>query len=156
MEIKKSIWDAWLDAELNERYIAHFKRSYYQRDKYTKIFLAVMTSGTVASWGIWGDIQLLWKILSALTAVTAIALPFFKLENAIEKLSNNIGRWKQIRTKYEMLYLSRENKSNDDLIREYGEIKNKEHEIEEDNLPNKKNLIIKIQNEIIVSKGLNH
>ena len=73
--IRRVIWEAVLDADLNLRYWDHLSRRYSTWDKYTKIFLATMSSSTVASWGFWDEIDILWKGLSAVSAFTAIALP---------------------------------------------------------------------------------
>ena len=64
--IRKAIWDGRLGADFNKRYWNHLIRRYSKRDKYTKIFLATMSSSTVASWGIWDEIDLLWKSLSSI------------------------------------------------------------------------------------------
>ena len=69
------VWEAMLDADLNFRYWDHLSRRYSAWDKYTKIFLAIMSSSAVAGWRIWNEVDILWKGLSAVSAVTAIALP---------------------------------------------------------------------------------
>ena len=59
--IRKAVWDGMLGADFNKRYWDHLIRRYSKRDKYTKIFLATMSSSTVESWGIWDEIDLLWN-----------------------------------------------------------------------------------------------
>jgi len=55
--MRETIWDSMLDADMNVRYWAGLGRCYYKKDITYKIFLAAMSSGTVASWGIWGLIR---------------------------------------------------------------------------------------------------
>ena len=57
--IRQVIWEAALDADLNLRYWDHLSRRYSAWDKYAKIFLAIMSSSTVAGWGIWNEINIL-------------------------------------------------------------------------------------------------
>ena len=154
MEIHKAIWESMLDADMNERYWTWLSRNYFKQDRYLKIFLAVMTSGVVASWNLWADIQIIWKVWSAIAALTAIISPIMKLEKSIEHLSTTKGKWKKALGEYEILWLSRNNKKEDELFAEYGKIKEKEDEIDEHNFPVKKKIILKMQDEVLKSRGI--
>ena len=156
MDKLKAIWESMLDADMNERYWTCLSRNYFKRDRYIKIFLAVMTSGVVASWNFWADIQIIWKVLSAIAALTAIISPIMKLEKSVENLSAIKGKWKKVLSGYEILWLSRNDKKEDELIAEYGKIKEKEDEIDEQNFPVKKKLILKIQDEVLKSRGISN
>jgi hypothetical protein len=94
-----------LDADLSVQYWTYLSRRYSKWDKYTKIFLAVMSSSTVASWGIWGEIDILWKILSAISALVAVALPILNWQQMIARMSDLVGKWSRIRYEYENLWL---------------------------------------------------
>ncbi len=50
IKIEKAIWDSLLDADLNIRYWGYLSRRYYCINRFIKIFLAIIASGTVASW----------------------------------------------------------------------------------------------------------
>jgi hypothetical protein len=156
MEISKAIWESMLDADMNERYWAYLSRNYHKKDRFIKIFLAIMTSGAVASWGFWADFQILWKLLSAVAAIIAIISPILKLDTAIDKMSTIKGKWRKVLSDYEILWLSRMDKSENKIIEEYKIIREKESEIEEDNFPIKKRLISKIQDEVIKSRGISN
>ena len=54
--MRKLIWKALLDADMNVRYWKYMAQRLVKRDCNTKIFLAVMSSSTVGSWWIWEDI----------------------------------------------------------------------------------------------------
>jgi hypothetical protein len=84
--MRKSLWYSMLDADMNARYWSYLSRRYSNRDKYSKIFLALMSSGTVASWGFWSDMQIIWKILSACSALLAIALPIINWPKMISNM----------------------------------------------------------------------
>src|SRR2546423_763950 len=73
-------------------------------DTWTKIFLAVTSSSTVATWGFWTDVAWLWKSLSAISAVLAVALPILDWNRKLSELSDLHGRWVQIRNEHENLW----------------------------------------------------
>ncbi len=156
MKIKKAIWDSMLDADLNVRYWGHLSRQYYKTSRFFKIFLALMASGTVASWGFWQDIELLWKILSGIAAVLAITLPILRLEKKIEEMSILKGKWIELKNEYEFLRITMENKNLNELEQEYKRIKDKEIEVskEEKTLPLKEKLANKCYQEVLKSRGL--
>ena len=149
---KKAIWEAVLDADFNVRYWGHLSRRYSVRDNYTKIFLATMSSSTVASWGIWNEVNILWKILFSISSVTAIVFPFLNLQKKIGEMSNLRGKWSRISRAYENLW---ENlllgQTSTDVFNEYRRIRN-EMEGEEDNtildLPHDKKLIQRCRDEV--------
>jgi len=146
-----------LDADLNDRYWSHLSRRYYKRDKFTKIFLAIMTSGTVASWGFWNDIQILWKILSTISALMAIALPILNWSKMIESMVNVKQKWTQIKSDYELLWIDLNNgKNKNEIEREYKKVKQKETKVsqQESNLPRDVKLLSKCREEVLKSRGL--
>jgi hypothetical protein len=159
------IWEAMLDADLNVRYWDHLSRSYSTWDKYTKILLAFTSSSSVASWSIWSEINILWidislwKVLSAVSAAVAVALPFLNWQKKIGDMSNLRGKWSRISRTYENLWedllLGR---TSADIVEEYRKSRN-EMEDEEDNtapdLPrNKRRLIRRCRDEVLESRGL--
>jgi hypothetical protein len=163
--IRQVIWEAVLDADLNLRYWDHLSRRYSAWDKYAKIFLAIMSSSTVAGWGIWNEINILWtdlslwKGLSAISAAVAVALPFLNWQKKIGDMSNLRGKWSRISRTYENLWedllLGR---TSADIVEEYRKSRN-EMEDEEDNtapdLPrNKRRLIRRCRDEVLESRGL--
>jgi hypothetical protein len=156
--MKTDLWNSLLDAELNEKYWSHLSRRYYNRDKFVKIFLAVMASGTVASWGIWQKFEIIWKTLSGLSALVAIALPILNLSKKINDLSQLSQKWTEIRSDYELLWLdfNKTHKNEEQIMREYKIIKAKENKTSEleSNLPNDKKLIEKCYDEVLISRGL--
>jgi len=156
--MKKVIWDSMLDADLNVRYWSYLSRRYYMRDKYSKIFLAAMSSGTVASWHFWATVPGVWKGLSAFSALTAIALPIINWSKMIENMVRLKQQWVDIKNDYEMLWISfkNKNKNDADIEKEILRVKKKEVETskEEYNLPNSKKLVYKCTDEVLKSRGI--
>lgn len=156
--VKNHIWNSMLDADLNDRYWHYLGRRYYNYDKYTKVFLAVMASGTVASWGIWREIEWLWKILSGMSAILAIALPILDWPKMTGRIVNVKQQWHQIKSEYENLWLECGKQDCDTklLESELKKIRKKETSIvkSETNLPVKKRLTKKCHKEVLASHGL--
>jgi hypothetical protein len=102
--VRNALWDAMLTADLNVRYWRAEGCRYGRLDTTTKIFLAATSSSTVATWGFWQNLSWLWKALSAISALLAVALPILNWSGKISTISDLHGRWIQIRNEHEALW----------------------------------------------------
>ena len=153
--IRKAIWEAVLGADFNTRYWSHLIRRYSKWDKYTKIFLATMSSSTVAGWGIWNEIDILWKSLSAISAVTAIALPILDWPKTISRMSDLVGKWSRIEYEYENLWLELQNNNPINRIEEeYKRIRGEVAGLDDTGLPEDVKLKKQCRDEVLESRGL--
>lgn len=156
--MKKTIWDSMLDAEMNQRYWQSLSNRYYTREQRTKIFLAVMASGTVASWGFWSQYELVWKILSSVSALVAIALPILNWPKMIENMGYLTEKWTRIRNDYELLWIDAKVDTTDvnKIKKELKRIKNEESSLsqKEINLPNDSKLLLVCYEKVLSSRGL--
>ena len=147
-----------LDADMNKRYWSELSNRYYTRDKWAKIFLAVMTSGTVASWGFWSQYVFLWKGLSALSAIIAIALPILNWPKMIQNMNVLKEKWLSIKYQYELLWLDVKDGIKDEtkIKKEFKNIREKESILcqKEANLPNKPKLLLKCREDVKKSRGI--
>lgn len=154
--MKKAIWDAMLDADMHARYWSSLARRYTQRDTCLKIFLAVMSSSAVAGWGLWASNPPLWKALSAISAVIAVALPIINLQKLIQRMNEVTGKWLHILADYENLWIERRNCQDDVLLKRYKEIKSRETAVKENehSLPVDNKLLNESQDSVLVSRGI--
>jgi len=155
--MRKAIWDSMLDADMNVRYWAELGRRYYKRDIRYKIFLAVMSSGTVASWSIWSEVQVLWKILSAISALVAIALPILNWPKMIQSIGNVKQKWVDAKADYEILWVEVNSKKDQAVLKdEFKKIKKREATTtqQETNLPKKDKLLDECWEDVLESRGL--
>ena len=155
--MRKAIWDSMLDADMNVRYWAELGRRYYKRDIRYKIFLAAMSSGTVASWGIWSEVQLLWKILSGISALVAIALPILNWPKMIQSIGNVKQKWVDTKADYEVLWVEVNSKKDQAVLKEeFKKIKKREATAsqQETNLPKKDKLLDECWEDVLKSRGL--
>ncbi|MGO9376335.1 MAG: hypothetical protein ACLQBD_30160 [Syntrophobacteraceae bacterium] len=155
--MRKAVWDSMLDADMNVRYWSHLGSRYYTRDLYSKIFLAVMSSGTVASWGFWSEFPIIWKIFSAASALLAIALPLLDWPKQISSMAGLNQKWTEIKMEYELLWLRLEKgQSGDNTEKEYALIREKEARLSQGgfNLPSDRKLVSICYDEVLEGRGL--
>ena len=158
MELKKAVWESMLDADMNSRYWKALAARYSKRETVLKIFLAVMASGTVAGWGIWEDYSQIWKLLSAISALIAIALPILNYQKVIQKLSELAGNWGELRIEYEDMWLEVKNQpDNQALVRTYKKFRATEKSLEKKepkNISDDKDLLQSCFDDVKKSRGL--
>ncbi|MCC6543270.1 MAG: hypothetical protein IT392_02065 [Nitrospirae bacterium] len=155
-QMRIHLWNNKLTSKMNVRYYHYLRRRYEKRDLFIKISLAILTSGAVASWGIWEIYQGIWKILSAGATIVAIINPFLNYSKLIGKVSDLHGKWVRIEAEYAKLWIAFEdnliegaqNKLNE-LLDEQSKVKEGESEI-----PYLPELIIKCQEEVMKSEGI--
>ena len=89
-EVYDKLWKEMLDSSLNAEYYSTLASRFSKRDTWTKISLAIMSSGTVAGWAIWNDpntypaFYYIWRTLSGFAMLTSIALPFLNYSKKVE------------------------------------------------------------------------
>lgn len=157
--IRDQIWKEMLTAELTQLYWEKLGHTYRSYDRNSKIFLAISTSSTVASWTLWVQVDILWKILSGLSALIAIVVPVLRWEYFIEKTSELKEGWLDVSHEYQNLWLKVETKSitsdksvlkiRDDIFR-----KEKSLDSKSSSLPRDRKLIELCDDEIRTRRGL--
>ncbi|HEV2731679.1 MAG TPA: hypothetical protein VGV15_16735 [Terriglobales bacterium] len=85
--MSRELWDSLLDAEMNVRYWSTMCHRYSRYDTYSRIFLALTSSSTVASWEFWSQFPALWKTLSGLSALVAIVLAVIDLPKKVSRMT---------------------------------------------------------------------
>jgi len=130
---------------------------YAGREKMIKIFLAVVSSGSVASWTLWQQYAWLWKCLSAVAAVAAIASPILAYPRMIERMTKLRTRWWQQMTDYERLWAEWDSRDDEaELDAAFDNIKAAELPItdEETTLPHNRGLLRDCQTEVLRARNL--
>jgi hypothetical protein len=122
MALSEDIWNDMLTAEFNELYWQYMAQRYANYDTRLKIFIALMSSGTVASWYLWQmpPYDLVWKTLSAFSAITAILQPILNYPQTTKEIEQLTDKWIDIGFGYKKLWGDIEGKiSNEKKIREH-------------------------------------
>src|SRR5438105_5045272 len=100
-DLREEVWSALLTADYNSRYWEYLYKRYYRRQKWAEIFLAVASSSSVAAWGIWRNIDLLWQLLSGASTLIAVILPILNFKKQIADLADLLSQWVQIHAEYD-------------------------------------------------------
>ena len=154
---RKDIWKAMLNADMSARYWKHRTHTYTTRDMAIKVFLAVMMSSTVSSFGFWQTIPWIWQSLLAISAVAAIISPFLNYQRNIERTSKFAGQWMLQQIDWEDLWFRSEvDTSGEELAKEYRKLHRKEVLLRYDevSLPTNDKLLGSCQEEVIIARGL--
>ncbi|MBK7614621.1 MAG: hypothetical protein IPJ08_09150 [Burkholderiales bacterium] len=102
--LRDSIWRSLLQSDQEQRYWHRKACQYVKWDFRSKVFLALITSSTVASWSLWNDHPLLWKSLTVVASLVSIVLPFLSLNDKVLGMTEVHGKWLQLMHEYEELW----------------------------------------------------
>jgi hypothetical protein len=150
------IWNSMLTAQMNVCYWSKLAYRYAQREKWTKIFLAITSSGTVAGWGFWADHAIIWKVLSGVSAIIAVSLPIVDYSGRIAQLNKAASKCAQLRLGYDQLWAQLDALTPDSFREMRAELSKKEIELAELQVtdPDDRELLARCQDEVLQSRGL--
>lgn len=103
---RQLVWQRMLDADFRNRYWGHMAQRYLRYELDAKIFLAIMSSSVVATWILNDTLTWLWKPLSSVSAILAIALPVFDLPSVAKNLMALQSGWKNCWDGWALLWTS--------------------------------------------------
>ncbi|MBZ0258133.1 hypothetical protein K8I31_18860 [bacterium] len=149
--LRQYIWEQKLLSELNVLYWTKIGKRIHLRDRWSKIFIAVLSSGAVASWLI-ADYPAAWKLLSSLTAITSIIISFMNWSDQIQKISDFRSNWIDVLRLIDQFLLEyEENAQEENLNEKIEEIRIQVDKIKKAEflLPSDDNLKRKCYNKII-------
>jgi hypothetical protein len=150
------VWNSLLTAQMNTLYWQHLASRYCVREKWTKILLAVMSSGVVAGWTFWAAHDAVWKILSGLAAIVAVALPILDFSGQVQKLTKLTSKCAQLRMGYELLWAQINSMSSQSLEAAIEKLSQQAIEISDLQVvfSDDRGLLMQSQNEVLSSRGL--
>ncbi len=151
---KSGLWDALLDADMNVYYWTWTSDLYHRLDTYFKIVIAIAASGTVAAWHFWSDHPSLWKVLSAVAAIVSIIHPLICSSERLKATSGLVSCWKEISTRYELLWQQDECLSQPKSWKEFEAAKHREAKIDESRLPKSERRIMKAYQQVRKKRGI--
>lgn len=123
-ECHQKLWREMLNSEMNSEYFGALASRFSRWDKWSKIFLAITSSGVVAGWTIFNDPakypygETAWHIASGLATITAIALPIFNPSKKAEWATALKVAYQSVANDYEFIWLRRESQTDDKLLDE--------------------------------------
>lgn len=101
---RNALWEAMLEADYQKRYWHAKAASFVRLDRRLQILLAVLSSAAVLS--ALGDLKLLdtWKWLSAITAITATAMPFLNYTRRSVAMADIGAKWHLLEIEYASMW----------------------------------------------------
>jgi hypothetical protein len=152
------LWSALLGADLSGRYFGRLTVRYQRWDRGAKILIALTASTSVSGWAVWGTpgLDWVWKVLSATSAVVAVALPIIDPTTSLKATSNLKGAWVAILKDYELLWSELPMLSEQSAYDAYQRIMNEEKKLGELEavFPRSRRLILDCQDEVCRARGL--
>ncbi|HXJ14561.1 MAG TPA: hypothetical protein VNH19_19970 [Candidatus Limnocylindrales bacterium] len=154
--MRELIWNTLLTAQMNGCYWSRLASRFARREKWIKIFLAITSSGTVAGWTVWNDYAIVWKALSALSAVLAVSLPVLDYSGRVTLLNKISSKYAQLRLGYDQLWAQIDVLTPDSFNLMQAELTKKEIELSDlqVNEPDDRELLVHCQTEVLQSRGL--
>lgn len=110
---REKIWYLLVDCKTNEVLSKLVLKRYQIWDLGANLFLALITSTSVASWVIWKSHPTLWIVLLASSQVIAIAKPYLLFPKYIKVFSEKFIRWQSVTIDLEELWVEINSLSSD-------------------------------------------
>ena len=152
-DLREEVWSAMLTADYNSRYWEYMYKRYFRGQKWAEIFLAIASSSSVAAWGIWSDIDVIWKVLSGASTLIAVMLPILNWKKQIADLADLLSRWTEIHAEYDLQWFDIEHTtpSRERVIEQFKKLKRREIEVDKitSNVPDDKKLLEQTRLEVI-------
>jgi hypothetical protein len=154
--LRTYVWDSMLDGEMNDRYWRKRAGFYVFWEKWLKIFLAITSSGTVAAWAIPQIVHYVWRGLSGVSALLAMAMPFLDYTGQVERASDLRKGWWELTVEYKRLWACIDSSTDDSIDEQIKPLKAKEVEmskIESKFFTRDENLIREYQKDVLRAGG---
>jgi len=99
--LRRAIWESLLHADQEQRYWHRMACRYVERDFRSKLFLAIVTSSTVAGWAFWKEHPVVWQSLSGVASLLAIVLSVANWNDKVLAMTELHAKWMQLTHEYE-------------------------------------------------------
>ncbi len=113
---KAAVWQDTLDADYNVRYWTILAHHYKTREQYTRIVLAILTTGAVAGWFSGFKNLLNFSISSVASICATVILPKLKWGDIATQSLSERRAWESILADYKGLSLESQNGATEDIV----------------------------------------
>lgn len=98
---------------------------YQKYERNINVFLAVMSSGSIATWAIWKKLDLLWASLIALSQLITAIRPYFQYHKYVKELGSKSLKSEYLNIEFERLwdYCQRDKISEEEIEDRYYALK---------------------------------
>ena len=131
LEMRKQIWYNMLECKFKAFYYEELATRYRVFERRFNIFLALTSSGSIASWAIWRDFELVWASIIAMATVINVIKPYFPFHKYIREVDKTSTQLDILHLDFERLWFKSEQGklANDAGFEEVMELKKRSMEI---------------------------
>jgi hypothetical protein len=154
-ELRTSIWESLLDAEMNVKYWGYLAERFVKKERALKITLSLTTASGLLSLSVWNSFPAGPVALGVLNTILACSLPILNYSERIEAMSSLRGSWTQLCIEFQRVW-QQIGSPNSSCENEFRLLKERivHLSVIETRLPNDRKLVQRCQQEIIRSHGL--
>lgn len=123
--MREQIWSALNNTKFKGYCLELIVEKFQKRDRNINIFLALTSSGSIATWAIWNKYTLVWASIIAVSQIFNVIKPYFPYFKYVKELNSKTYRIETLNIEFERLwYLIQNNKiDEDDYIEKYFDLK---------------------------------
>ena len=85
--IQEHLWKQWYRTKYHSIYLELLLAHDERLDRYMKMFLAIVSSGSIAGWAVWKEAQFIWALLIAMSQVINAVRQFLPYRERMKALS---------------------------------------------------------------------
>jgi hypothetical protein len=161
-DIEKALWDDMLTSEMNARYYEYLSRRYAKHSKSLIMFVAIASTGAIASLQIW-KAQLawfhwswVWDGVSIIAVCAAVIAPFLDFGTNSKKAFILAQTFTDHKNRYESLWLRRKELNPPALRQEFQLLREQltRYPPDDSDFPRDRSLLTRCQAEVIKYRGL--
>ncbi len=149
------LWDTLLDAEMNSCYWAKISRKFLRNARWLKFAVAITSSGTaIAALSIWQTHPRAWQLVAVGSCLLSIYQSAIVPEDRIKKSAVLAATWKELATRYNLLWMSDRDLSSQVAVDDFSSMKNRESGLDETEFAVNRKLLYQSRDEVLKARGL--
>jgi hypothetical protein len=129
--MKNQIWATLCDVKFKAFLISVLVTKYQKWERNTNIFVALVSSSSIASWAIWEKYQIVWSSIIVASQIVTVLKPYFPYFKYVKELNSRSQKMDVLSIDYEKLWYDFQVKNIDSKIasNEYFRLKRVYNEI---------------------------
>ena len=102
--MRDKLWYNLLDVKFKSIYYDELATYYQVIDRRMNVFLALASSGSIASWAIWEEFNFIWALIIAISTVINVIKPYFPYHKYVNEISKMSAQLDNLSWEYENLW----------------------------------------------------
>jgi hypothetical protein len=102
--MKNQIWATLCDVKFKAYTISILVSKYQRWERNTNIFVALVSSSSIASWAIWDKYQLVWSSIIVTSQIVTVLKPYFPYFKYVKELNSRSQKMDVLSIDFEKLW----------------------------------------------------